>query len=167
MKGRGTSGVFLGCPAGSLGLPAAMGKDKPGSQMAQSKIDKFGTQMATGTQKMSWAEHERAIETGMAAETLKAIHESRIALERQIGGVQSEVILLRQDLRNTVDRVTEAEGHISELEDSVQNLTKTLPQVSAMAKTLEVCTEDAENRARRNNLRFVGFEEGLEDGGAY
>ena len=33
-----------------------------------------------------------------------------------------EVTLVRQDLRNVVDRVTEAEGCISELEDTVKEL---------------------------------------------
>ena len=59
-------------------------------------------------------------ESDRFAEILSAIHASRLALEGQIGGVQMEVSLVRQDLQNVVDRVTEAEGRISELEDTVK-----------------------------------------------
>ena len=44
----------------------------------------------------------------MAAEILRAIHASRAALESQIGSVQVEISLIRQDLCNVVDQVTEA-----------------------------------------------------------
>ena len=84
----------------------------------------------------------------VAAQILRAIHESRVALESQIGGVQSEVSLIRQDLRNTVDRVTEAEARISELEDTVKDLADNVRQLTSSSKMLEARAEDAENRAR-------------------
>ena len=73
----------------------------------------------------------------MAVEILKAVLDSRLALEAKIGGVQSEVSLIRQDLRNTVNRVTEAEGCISELEDTVKDLSENVQQLTSSTKTLE------------------------------
>ena len=96
------------------------------------------------------------------AEVLVAIQASRVVLEGQIGGVQSKVSLVRQDFRNVVDLVTEAEGRVSELEDTVKELHATVQRLSAMVGALETRAEDAENRARWNNLRFVGFPEGVE-----
>ena len=56
---------------------------------------------------------------------------THVALERPIGGVQSEVTLVRQDLRNAVDRVTEVEGRISELEDTAQDLANNMKQLTS------------------------------------
>ena len=67
----------------------------------------------------------------MATELLQAIKDSRVALEAQIGGVQTEVLLIRQDLRNTVDIVTETEGRISALEDTIKDLSKNVRQLTA------------------------------------
>ena len=67
-----------------------MGKDKPGTQSLQSKIDKYATLNSQGG--------STGTNTGtgpfgdnMATEILKAIKDSREALEARIGGVQSEV----------------------------------------------------------------------------
>ena len=96
------------------------------------------------------------------AALLEAIHASRDALEERIGEVRSEVTLLWQDLRNVADRVTETECRITELEDTVNTLEKDAGSTREILKEVAWRIDDAENRARRNNLRFVGFLEGAE-----
>ena len=93
---------------------------------------------------------------------MAAIQSSREVLEGRIGEVRSDVILLRQDLRNVADRVTDTDTKISELEDTVSTLRKEASTAHALVKEVAWRVEDAENRARRNNLRFVGFPEGQE-----
>ena len=53
-----------------------------------------------------------------------AIQSSREALEGRTGEVRSEVTLLRQDLRNVADRVTETESRTSDLGSTVTTLKK-------------------------------------------
>ena len=140
-----------------------MGKDKPNANPQQPKMDRFTTTVPR-RQASPDASAEKNPDSDKLAEILAAIQTSRQALEGQIGGVQAEVSLIRQDLRNVVDRVTETEGRVSELEDTVKDLKSNLQRVTAVAGRLEFRAEDAENRARRNNLRFVGFSEGIEGG---
>lgn len=92
------------------------------------------------------------------AALLAAITQCRSALETKIGKVGSEV-LLRQDLR-----ITEAEQSVSGVEDSLTTLQKKVAALETTTKSLVSRAEDAEGRARRNNLRFVGFPEGCEEG---
>ena len=124
-------------------MAAVMGKDRPNTQSSQSKIDKFAVLSSQGS--------AAGMSTGAGVpgdnattEILKAIHDSRVALEAQIGGVQSEVSLIRQDLWNTVDRVTEVEGHISELEDTIKDLSENVRQLMSSTKTLEARAKDVE-----------------------
>lgn len=117
-------------------------------------MDRFtgpGTQPAdpSGTQTSS------ADNAAMSA----AITQCRSALETKIGEVGSEVLLLRQDLR-----ITEAEQRVSRVEDSLTTLKKKVAALETTTKSLVLRAEDTEGRARRNNLRFVGFPEGCEEG---
>ena len=73
-----------------------------------------------------------------------------------------EVSLVRQDLRNVVDRVTETEERISSLENNVKDLQATVQSLSTKTGVLEYRAEDAESRARRNNIRLTGFPEEAE-----
>ena len=57
---------------------------------------------------------------------------------------------MRQDLCNVVDRVMEAEGRVSELEDALMEQGNTLQKLTTGA--LKARAEDAENHTRRNNL---------------
>ena len=137
-----------------------MGKDKALKHPQQAKMDKY----AVSTKKPVALEADTASNSDpdKLSEILAAIQASRLALEGQIGGVQTEVLLIRQDLRNVVDRVTDAEGRLSEMEDTIKELKSTVQKLSTTTGTLEFRAEDAENRARRNNLRFVGIQEGIE-----
>ncbi|KAJ1122769.1 hypothetical protein NDU88_001253 [Pleurodeles waltl] len=79
--------------------------------------------------------------------------------EERVGEVCSEVSLLHQDLRNVAERVTIAETLISHLEETAKNLSKEMTATCVLNKDVMWWLKDAENRARRNNLRFVGFSE--------
>mgnify|MGYP002804399224 CR=1 FL=1 len=136
---------------------ATMGKDKLANPTQQPRMEKYtipvpktpigNPQQAPGTSEDKFAE------------ILAAIHASRNALEGQIGGLQMEVSLVRQDLRNVVDRVTETEDRISGMENNIKDLQTTVQSLSAKTGALEFRAEDAESRARRNNLRLIGFPE--------
>ena len=90
-----------------------MGKDKGAPVTQQCKMDKC---TVSGSRTRSPEKGAPSSDDGhdRVAKILSAIQASRSALESQIG-VQAEVSLVRQDLRNVVDRVTETEGRISEL----------------------------------------------------
>ena len=149
------------CDGGVQVLILNMGKDKAGSSSQQPKMDKY---TVPGTRSRSLERGATAADTGSDrfSEILAAIQVSRSALEGQIGGVQAKVSLVHQDLRNVVDRVTEVEGRVSELEDTVKGLGVTVRKLEAATGALEARAEDAENRVRRNNIRFIGIPEGLE-----
>lgn len=98
------------------------------------------------------------------AALMAAITQSRDMLDTKIGAVGSDVTLLRQDLRNAVARITETETRISEVEGDVSQIKRRLAKMESAQKTLALKVEDAEGRARRNNLRFVGFPEDCEQG---
>lgn len=98
------------------------------------------------------------------ASILQAIHVFRESLEGRIAEVHSEVTLLCQDLRKVSDRVTEAEHRISELEDTTQVTRKDVAGLVSSVAEVAWRVDDAENRARRNNLRFVGFPEKVKGG---
>ncbi|XP_078521594.1 uncharacterized protein LOC144790772 [Lissotriton helveticus] len=85
-------------------------------------------------------------------------------LDAKIGAVGADVTLLRQDLRNAVARITETESRISVVEDDVKTLKRKMAAMEQSQKGLALRAEDAEGRARRNNLRFVGFPERCEKG---
>ena len=90
---------------------------------------------------------------------MAAITGSRDALETRIEGVSIEVNLLRDDLRKMSDKVHSAEGNIDTLKLEVASLKKQVSQMQQTSETLAYRVEDAEGRARLNNLRFLGFPE--------
>ena len=139
---------------------ATMGKDKSANPAQQPRMEKYTIPVPKNPidnpQQASGASEDKF------AEILAAIHASRNALEGQIGGLQMEVSLVRQDLRNVVDRVTETEDRISGLENNIKDLQTTVQALSAKTGALEYRAEDAESRARRNNLRLIGFPEEVE-----
>lgn len=71
-----------------------------------------------------------------------------------------------EELKNAVkaiqERLTEAEGRISDLEDSTQQLQNGRELQSKRIDTLWNRVEDLENRSRRNNVRLLGLKEGTE-----
>ena len=70
------------------------------------------------------------------------------------------------ELKNAVDtikvRLTEAEGQLSDTEDSTQQLVTDRELHSKRIDTLWTHVEDLENRSRRNNVRLLCLTEGKE-----
>ncbi|KAJ1206158.1 hypothetical protein NDU88_001567 [Pleurodeles waltl] len=84
------------------------------------------------------------LDTSHTKSILEAIQASQEALKTKIGEVGVDVAILHQDLCDVVVRVSDAEGHIAELEVTIQELISTVHRLSASSKLLEECTEDAE-----------------------
>ena len=96
------------------------------------------------------------------ADLMEAIRGSREALETQIAGVSIEVNLLRADLRKVSDKVTTAEDNITSLQTEVRHLKKQVSHLTNATETLADKAEESEGRARRSNLRLLGFPERAE-----
>lgn len=73
------------------------------------------------------------------------------------------------DLKNSVnaiqERMDEAEGRISNMEDVTSKLVSDGERYDKRLEVLWNRIEDLENRSRRNNVRMIGLKEGLEAGG--
>ncbi|KAJ1214382.1 hypothetical protein NDU88_002001 [Pleurodeles waltl] len=124
-----------------------MTKDKlPSAVTKQSNMDKFtnpGT-IASGPAAVYGP-------TPNIAALLAAITQFRYMVDVKIGAVGSETILLRQDLWNAVDRITEAGTRV---EDSMSALQQKFNNLAVKAKELAALMEDVEGRAHWNNLRW-------------
>ncbi|KAJ1161340.1 hypothetical protein NDU88_001827 [Pleurodeles waltl] len=139
-----------------------MGKDRENKQPPafQQKIDKFTT--PAGPRRDGETANRGPALDGVSA-ILQAIQSSQSAVETRIGEVREDMGLIRQDLRNAVRRITEVEGRVSQTEDELADLRTKVAQLQTRTSKLQRRAEDAENRSRRNNLRFVGFPEGAEE----
>lgn len=144
-----------------------MGKNqtlKAASASAQLKMDSFTTFEAAPSK-----ENPGVAPTPIATDLstiLNAISASQASVEGKIGEIKVDVSLLRQDLRNATSRIAETENRISSAEDDILHLKEQVAQLRTRTGELHRRAEDAENRARRNNLRLVGFPEGIETAGA-
>ncbi|KAJ1097125.1 hypothetical protein NDU88_002252 [Pleurodeles waltl] len=86
---------------------------------------------------------------------LHAIQDSRIFREGKIKELSLELSLLRQDLKNSVDRVNEVELRVSEAENSIKSFRTTLTGLQNVVHQLEARVEDAEERPRWSIIRTV------------
>uniref|UniRef100_H2ZTN0 L1 transposable element RRM domain-containing protein n=1 Tax=Latimeria chalumnae TaxID=7897 RepID=H2ZTN0_LATCH len=86
----------------------------------------------------------------------------------QLTSDAAEVKLGIQNLKASQDRLgtrmLEAEWRISKIEDDAEEETQTIKQLEQRLITAAERIEDLENRSRRNNIRIVGFPEGVEGG---
>lgn len=69
---------------------------------------------------------------------------------------------IREDIKATNNRVEEAEMRISETEERVQGLEEATTELLKLQAKLEDRLTDQEGRARRENIRIHGIEEGSE-----
>ena len=131
-----------------------MVKDKGAQSSRQGKIDRFAV---VGVKPCSQEESTLPgdSEPDRFAEILSAIQASRLALECQIGGVQTEVLLVRQDLQNVIDSFIATDFRILDLEDTISTLCKETSRDQARLRKVAWRVDDAENRAQHINLRFV------------
>lgn len=97
-----------------------MTRDKlPGGTAKHNTIDRYTGPVAPAAEPGG----ARSEATDITA-LLVAIMQCRTTLETKIGEVGSEVLLLRQDLRNATEHITAMETRVSEVEDSVATLRK-------------------------------------------
>lgn len=73
-----------------------------------------------------------------------------------------ETTELKNEVNTMQEWLTEAEGQISDLEDSTQQLVNAHKLHSKQADTLWSRVEDQENSSCRNNIRLLGLKEGSE-----
>ncbi|KAJ1105368.1 hypothetical protein NDU88_002775 [Pleurodeles waltl] len=67
-----------------------------------------------------------------------------------------------QDIRITMHRVTEVEGRLSEMEETVKSHEECLVKLQPLVTQLEDRAKDMEEQSRHNNLRVVGIPEEAE-----
>ncbi|KAJ1140002.1 hypothetical protein NDU88_006363 [Pleurodeles waltl] len=138
-------------------------KDQQAAPALQQRIDQFARQSASRTVDIPVPETTTAEGVSWI---LQAIQSSQLAIETKVGEVCEDVGLLRQDLRTAVGRITEVEGRVSQAEGDLVDLKVKVAQLQTCTGELHRRAEDAENRSRCNNLRFVGFPEGAEENNA-
>lgn len=73
---------------------------------------------------------------------------------------------IRGDIMATNNRIDEAETRIFETEERVQGLEEAMGELLKLQAKLEDKLTDQEGRARRDNIRIHGIEEGSENGSA-
>lgn len=69
-------------------------------------------------------------------------------------------------LAEITNRISQVESRIRFLEDATESLKANPTATAAEVEVLRQKLDDIENRERRNNLRFIGFPEGSEEGDA-
>lgn len=93
---------------------------------------------------------------------LHAIETSREAVETKIDALREDLGLLRADHRKLVQRVTTVETDVGDMKPTMITATRTLTSIEKRVHVLEQRAEDAENRARRYNIRVTGLPEKIE-----
>ncbi|KAJ1106504.1 hypothetical protein NDU88_003905 [Pleurodeles waltl] len=128
-------------------------------------MDQYTTQSAGGIlQKDSPGPTDKGGEpTG--AQILAAIEASGQAVQMQISAMAADVYLLRADMRVVAERSVATEQQVTCIQTDTDTLKATVAILEAKTRKLEARAEDAEGRARRCNLRVVGFLEGAEGKG--
>lgn len=74
----------------------------------------------------------------------------------------SKGTLVRHDLDQIRERLTESEDHIGTVEDTRGSHIAQCPDLQSQVSSLVSKVEDAENRQRLNNVRVLGLSEGAE-----
>lgn len=91
---------------------------------------------------------------------LKEIRDSRSALEPQLSTISVDINLLKDDHRKFAYKVKITEQTVETIVPQVNNHDEELSQMRQQIESLQARADDAEGRARLNNLEIVGFPEG-------
>lgn len=78
--------------------------------------------------------------------------------------VLAGIIQLRKEMREYSNRLSEAEQHISSIEDYQYTMSAAMEKYSQAQQHLHDQKEDLENHHRRNNLRIIGLSESQKHG---
>ncbi|XP_069486313.1 tropomyosin-like [Ambystoma mexicanum] len=76
--------------------------------------------------------------------------------------VKTDMQLMRQDTRNLTERVSTAQADLQETTETTLELTTKVQELETQVTRLEARSEEAEGRARRNNIRILGIREDME-----
>lgn len=89
-----------------------------------------------------------------------------------MNGVAAEESFIKADMTEFKNAVTvtqiwmsEAEGHISDMEDKVKSMAEDNSKCAKQLKQLWAHVDDQENRSSRKNIRLIGVKEDMERGG--
>ncbi|KAJ1218784.1 hypothetical protein NDU88_006358 [Pleurodeles waltl] len=143
-------------------LVRTMGNDRVNKGMQQTRLDQYTVQnVGASVQKDPPATSDKGTEpTG--AQILAAIESSSRAMQTQIAAIAVDVNLLTADLRVVAERSVATEQKVTCMQSDVDILKASVATLEAQTHKLEAHVKDAEGRARRCNLRVVGFPEGVE-----
>ncbi|KAJ1116613.1 hypothetical protein NDU88_004819 [Pleurodeles waltl] len=112
-----------------------------------------------GTRRWCMARAQEKGEEPTGVQILAAIESSSRATQTQIEAIVIDVNLLRAVLRVVAERSVATEQKVTCMQSDVDKLKASVAILEAKTRKLEACVEDAEGRARRCNLRVVGFPE--------
>lgn len=90
----------------------------------------------------------------------ETLNQTRASLEGKIDKVAIDLTHLRADHRKLADRTTAVESAVADIAPTVTATDKHVQNLLNRVEFLEGRVEDAEGRARRNNVRIVGLPEG-------
>ncbi|KAJ1181547.1 hypothetical protein NDU88_006753 [Pleurodeles waltl] len=93
---------------------------------------------------------------------LQAVLDTRTSLEGKIDTLVAEVNILRTEHRKLADRVTTAETTLETAQPDIEEIKLRLQQQESEIQRLHKRADEAEGRSRRNNVRFLGFPEKIE-----
>lgn len=146
----------------------------------QRGVAQANTSSATSASKPGDSETDCMLTAKTLSESLERLRESicdkiggdirdlRENLKVDIDSVRSE---LTASVANVQASLTSQDARIKDLEraadfsgDCVTQLNSTVMQLQKTVKELQTKCEDLEGRSRRNNLRLIGIEEGVEQG---
>ena len=103
-----------------------------------------------------------ASHTTQFEKVLAAIQDTKNTLETKIDNVALDVGLLRSDHKKLAERVKVMEETNKTVHPEVQTLRQDVIRITNDVENLHRRAEEAEGRARRNNVRFIGFREKTE-----
>lgn len=93
---------------------------------------------------------------------MDAIQTCQTSLTAQIDTVRVDISIVKHEMQKIRARISTAEQRISDIEDALHPMTDDLRSHSQDLKEHTTKLGDLEDRMRRNNLRFIGFPEGIE-----
>uniref|UniRef100_H3AX75 L1 transposable element RRM domain-containing protein n=1 Tax=Latimeria chalumnae TaxID=7897 RepID=H3AX75_LATCH len=101
-------------------------------------------------------------------ETLAADLRNIFTVLQQVSTDLLEMKTTAAGLKNIADalgtRMTEVEQRVSDIEDEARGKTECIAELETKLSAMAEKMDDLENRSRRNNIRIVGFPEGVEKG---
>lgn len=83
-------------------------------------------------------------------------------LSMQVGSMQEQLSLMRQDIQKVNERTTVVEGKVSDIEDKLPPLSRNIQRHDQLIANLLSKSDDLENRLRRNNVRLIEVPEKFE-----